>query len=84
MKLSRVTTEACPCDLAWKDVVVHPAVGVNDNQDWNDKGTAIISSGDRVPVPPAKAHCDYSRLLYYSTRTIVSRVDELIVICLLQ
>jgi len=39
MRLSRVTTEAYLCDLAWNDVVVHPAVGVNDNQDWNDEGT---------------------------------------------
>ena len=43
-----------------------------------------MSSGDRVPAAHVKSHCDYVRLLYFNTRSIVHKVDELIAFCLLQ
>ena len=43
-----------------------------------------MSSGDRAPAAHVKSHCDYIRLLYFNTRSIVHKVHELIAFCLLQ
>ena len=74
-----VTSENSLNDLVQSDEATNPAAEDFDNHNQNAAGTFFIpavSSEDRAPAP--KAHCDYVSLLYYNTRSIVHKVDELI------
>ena len=77
------TSEAFVNDLVQRDEVGDPVAGDIDSQDQNVFIPAM-SSGDRALATLVKSYCENIGLLYYNTRSIVCKVNELIAICLLQ
>ena len=75
------------CDLRVREPVTSPGAVISVNSDWNKADAFLaqqyISSDDRAPVSSVKTYYDNLQFLYYYTRSIVFKIDDLKANCLL-